>query len=105
MRRSRGKVGKCHLCGTVGPLSFEHVPPKAAFNNRPVIAYGFDEAIKAGPEQPKGGRIRQRGAGAYTLCNRCNNNTGKWYGRFFAGWARFGMEVLRRTQGRGCRIE
>jgi len=80
-------------------LSFEHVPPRAAFNNRPIVAYAFNEAIKAGPESPHGGRIQQRGAGAYTLCGRCNNNTGGWYGRHYANWAHRGLDVLFRAGG------
>jgi hypothetical protein len=29
--------GVCHLCGVFGPLTFEHVPPRAAFNDRGVL--------------------------------------------------------------------
>lgn len=29
--------GVCNICGNYGKLSFEHVPPKGAFNDRPVI--------------------------------------------------------------------
>jgi hypothetical protein len=29
-RGGKTKEGKCHLCGNVGPLSFEHVPPQGA---------------------------------------------------------------------------
>ena len=28
-------IGKCALCGRIGELSFEHIPPKAAFNSTP----------------------------------------------------------------------
>jgi hypothetical protein len=31
----RTKNGRCHICGNVGELSFEHVPPEKAFNNKP----------------------------------------------------------------------
>ncbi|MGH7228400.1 MAG: hypothetical protein ACREIH_04220 [Nitrospiraceae bacterium] len=99
MARSRENRGVCRLCGTEGPLSFEHVPPRAAFNNRPVIAYGFDEAIKAGPESPAKGRIQQRGAGAYTLCVRCNNDTGRWYGNHYADWTHGALTTLVRARG------
>ena len=33
------------------------------------------------------GKKAQRGSGAYTLCARCNNDTGAWYGPAFAAWA------------------
>src|SRR5438552_9354996 len=99
MGRSREVIGVCHLCGTEGRLSFEHVPPKAAFNNRPVVAYGFEEAIKAGPENSGKGRIQQRGAGAYTLCGKCNNDTGRWYGKHYAAWTYGALTTFIRARG------
>ena len=30
-------IGTCRLCGARGELTFEHVPPKAAFNDRGVL--------------------------------------------------------------------
>lgn len=78
------KNGICHLCGIDGPLTFEHVPPEAAFNDARVLEAdiyrlaGASDLIKE-IEQPKG-RYNQRGAGRHTLCAPCNNNTGRWYG-------------------------
>ena len=95
---SRKKVeGTCHICGTHGRLSFEHVPPKSAFNNQRVVRIGLDQAINTGPYDRPKGRIEQRGAGAYTLCESCNNNTGSWYAPAFAGWCLQGAKVLIRT--------
>ncbi len=96
---ARKKVeGNCHICGTYGKLSFEHVPPKSAFNNRRVVRVGIDKAIAVGPYDNKiTGRIEQRGAGDYTLCERCNNNTGRWYARSFAHWCVQGATVLIKT--------
>jgi hypothetical protein len=42
------------------------------------------------------GQTEQRGSGAYTLCARCNNNTGAWYGPEYAHWAKQGLERLLR---------
>lgn len=65
---ARKKVeGTCLICGTYGKLSFEHVPPKSAFNNREVVKVGLDKAITVGPYDKIKGRIEQRGAGDYTL--------------------------------------
>ena len=36
MRRD-AQSGICHICGSDGPLSFEHVPPKLAFNEKPIL--------------------------------------------------------------------
>jgi hypothetical protein len=101
MRKPRKVDGICHLCGSHGKLSFEHVPPRAAFNDRPVRLYSFDEVMALGPGQtPKSrGRIQQRGVGGRTLCNRCNNLTGHWYGSHFVSWCYQGMELLQRTRG------
>jgi hypothetical protein len=96
------KIGLCRLCGIYGPLSREHVPPRAAFNDKPVWtarvaelfgAKDFDSFISARSEQD------QRGAGGYTLCKKCNNDTGAWYAPFFISWAHQGMEYLIKAHG------
>jgi len=55
--------------------------------------------MERGTRGPRG-RPKQRGAGAYTLCPRCNNNTGSWYGPAFVEWCHDGMTILRRSEGR-----
>lgn len=99
---SRKKVeGICHLCGAFGPLSFEHVPPRAAFNDRPVLLQTIEQAMEHGLSNVgRRGRVSQRGAGGYTLCGRCNNKTGRWYGSRFAAWCHQGLETLARTEGK-----
>jgi hypothetical protein len=95
---SRKKVtGICHICGANGPLSFEHIPPEKAFNYRPVIGVQFEDAIKLGPGSEIRGPIQQKGVGAYTLCGKCNNNTGSWYGTYFVDWCYQGLELLLRA--------
>ncbi len=44
------REGTCHICGCYGPLSFEHIPPHAAFNDRPVIRVEFEQAMSLGPD-------------------------------------------------------
>lgn len=89
--------GTCHLCGTWGPLSFEHVPPRSAFNEVAVREVAIDAMFEQKTGQKPTGRVSQRGAGAYTLCEPCNNRTGKWYGGSFAGWCVQGADVLVRS--------
>jgi hypothetical protein len=55
--------------------------------------------IRPGDAPKTKGTISQRGAGAYTLCSRCNNLTGHWYGSHFVSWCYQGMELLQRTGG------
>jgi hypothetical protein len=89
--------GICQICGNEGQLTFEHVPPEAAFNNRRVITLRFRETITLGPDSEIRGPINQRGAGDYTLCSKCNNLTGHWYGKGFVNWCYEGMEYLMKT--------
>jgi len=98
MRRKRPE-GICHICGQYGPLSFEHIPPSAAFNDRRVISVKFEEAIQLGPDEVAKGPIQQRGAGSHTLCDKCNNDTGSWYGNQFVAWCYQGMDILIRSGG------
>jgi hypothetical protein len=89
-------AGKCHLCGVTGPLTWEHVPPEAAYNHHPVVRAAQNQMLKPELWDGQRGRKEQRGSGAYTLCARCNNNTGAWYGSEYADWARQGLERLQR---------
>jgi len=94
------QIGECHICGRVGPLSFEHVPPRKAFNDRPVIRARFEDLLGIGPDEPIRGEYQQRGMGDYTLCPGCNNKTGGWYGSEFVKWCYQGFDILLRAQGR-----
>ncbi len=52
--------GNCHICGRFGPLSYEHVPPRAAFNEHPVIAmdvHAAGDAVNGLP--PRGHKLNQ----------------------------------------------
>ena len=80
----------------VGPLSWEHVPPEAAYNTQSVVRAAQEQMLK--PERWDGtrGHLEQRGSGGFTLCERCNNNTGAWYAKEYVRWARQGLERLAR---------
>lgn len=83
--------GQCHLCGSVGPLTFEHVPPSAAFNDHRVLEADIHKLIGSdllSDLKKPTGKINQRGSGKFTLCERCNNNTGSWYGGAYVEFAR-----------------
>jgi hypothetical protein len=72
--------GVCHLCGTSGPLTFEHVPPRAAFNEHRVLEADIQKLIGS---DLLADLKNQRGSGKYTLCGQCNNLTGRWYGHSY----------------------
>ena len=99
---ARKKVfGNCHICGKPAKLSFEHVPPQAAFNNCPVVGKHIIDLINKDPDYyfDSKGHKSQRGAGAYTLCPKCNNNTGRWYGGAFANFAYQSLDTLKHAKG------
>lgn len=81
------KRKKCHLCGKITELTYEHVPPRKAFNDHRVfLHWGKDVFGRENfPWDFSGlkGNQRQRGVGWYTLCGKCNNNTGRWYAPAF----------------------
>jgi hypothetical protein len=85
----------CHLCGAIESLSYEHVPPKSAFNAEAVRYYLGEDLFR---EDSHASQIhyheQQKGAGGYTLCKRCNNMTGKHYVPSFADFYRWGAKVL-----------
>ncbi len=89
MRHSKGK-DICHICGKGTKLTREHVPPQSAFNDNPMVLQNIKDYLykKAGKTQLKDGFC------VYTLCNECNNNTGRWYGKAFAEFCRKGMDVM-----------
>jgi hypothetical protein len=84
-------------------LSFEHVPPKAAFNDRGVFQAKIDDLL-AGKWLPgetlTGAKHLQRGAGRHTLCAKCSNDTGAWYGTAYVDFARQAMALLVRSKGK-----
>jgi hypothetical protein len=95
-------VGTCCICGAQGELSFEHVPPAAAFNDRRIFEANIN-ALLAGKWSPgermEDGKYKQRGAGRYSLCGKCNNDTGGWYGTPYVDVARQAMIRLQASDG------
>ncbi len=78
--------GKCAICGTNGPLSKEHVPPQKAFNDRSFISVPHKSAENLRYDQKPRAKPMQGGVHYYSICQRCNNNTGSWYGNDYVAW-------------------
>jgi len=88
---------RCRLCGEERPLTFEHIPPRAAYNRGRVSMLGIEAwlAHDADPDGPAPKRrIQQRGSGAYSLCAECNNLTGRLYVPELRAWVQAGAEGL-----------
>lgn len=94
------QIGICALCLEERELTFEHIPPRRAFNNRPAVAhtvYGLTLAstIKRDPPLLK----RPRGLGQHALCTLCNGQTAALYGDAFADWTFQCLSYADRIQG------
>ena len=100
MARRKHIIGTCHICGEQTKLSFEHVPPQAAFNDRPIVLAHIEKLIKKEDDLDNfSGKTHQRGAGGYTLCEKCNSLTGGWYGSDFVDWTYQVAKVLLNAKG------
>jgi hypothetical protein len=87
--------GRCHLCGEEKGLTYEHVPARSTFNQEPVEMFGLESWLSRAPDgEMSGGELKERGAGAYTLCYRCNTEiTGDHYVAELKRWTAAGMRV------------
>lgn len=79
--------GICHLCGLFGELSFEHVPPDKAFNNKGLLFSDINLELEIDRDRVVNIE-RRKGLGAYTLCKTCNNWTGRVYASSFIEWVK-----------------
>lgn len=75
---------QCHICGKITKLSYEHIPPRAAFNKIPrkmvklgLISHNTQNDWSLTEKKYKS---FQQGIGDYTLCEKCNSLTGSMYG-------------------------
>lgn len=101
--------GKCALCGKECELTFEHIPPRAAFNSTRAKAISGDKIMGNDDRMPWNiaglpYQNQQRGMGRYTLCRECNNNTGTWYGDEYnqfahTAWSLLHNDVVLKAQG------
>ena len=84
----------CRICLERDADSFEHVPPRKAFNDEPSRRYTLADWFAREEGGLAAGHLEQRGAGGAVLCQRCNNNTGSWYGSELVHAARAGARIL-----------
>ena len=92
-------IGKCALCGKTDNISYEHIPPKAAFNSSRAKLITLNTLLKEKNKYPWDTKglpyiSQQSGAGLFSLCEKCNNITGKWYGAAYQSFAEKGMGVV-----------
>lgn len=62
------KFGKCNICGNIGPLTEDHVPPQGC--TRPTKVFVRNLAQKLHGQQ---GKYLGKGIKFKTICSKCNN--------------------------------
>jgi hypothetical protein len=77
-------TGTCALCGTYGPLTRTHVPPRAAGNNQPSATMGTRQSEGLSRVQP--GTFREGGTWKWCLCVSCNGAAGRFDEEFIRWW-------------------
>lgn len=75
----------CRLCGNWAAMTFEHIPPKSAFNDSRVVIKPVDQLIRLPTSEYENvkGHASQGGVGGYSLCGPCNNFIGTKYGQSY----------------------
>lgn len=94
--------GKCCICGENKKLTYEHIPPRGAFNDKCSKVYNI-EAITSAildesrlPWEYDGLKYeqQQQGTGMFNLCGSCNSYTGKYYGNEYIKFVKGILYIL-----------
>jgi len=96
--------GICRICKEKKELTFEHIPPRSAFNKNSrffVINsteyYQNFEKYSTKKLKPKS-KIEQGGLGEHCLCEDCNNFLGSNYVREYKKFAKIAMSIISTCQ-------
>lgn len=89
--------GICRICKKRSKLSFEHIPPKAAFNKYTKFrSIPFLEYVQNSHKEdynPKA-KLQQGGLGDYCLCRNCNSFLGNNYVPDYFKMAQVGKSIF-----------
>ena len=100
--------GRCALCGKEGELTFEHIPPRKAFNWFPQRTISGDTWLNSVSDPLRKPwdvedlqyNNLQRGLGAHSLCQKCNNFTGARYGNEYVRFANGLHSLMEKEQAK-----
>ena len=98
MGRHKKTYGTCRLCGVKKELTYEHVPPRAAFNkNTQFVSIDFMKYVQSEDviNNPPKGKKKQGGIGYNSLCGECNSFLGSNYVPAYVEWANVGYNIIR----------
>lgn len=92
--------GICKLCKEHKKLTFEHFPPRSAFNKNTRYSWiSTEEYLTRNPlDRKHKGIVRQGGVGRYCLCRECNTFLGINYVRSYQDWAESCMYVCQKMK-------
>ncbi len=97
MSKRKMQTGICRICKKEKQLTFEHIPPRVAFNKH-TRYYSIPMKDYLKNENPLEinikGKVQQGGHGYYSLCGECNSFLNENYVRSYAKWANIGMSLL-----------
>jgi hypothetical protein len=85
---NKKRYGRCRICQKFGRLTREHVPPASAFNDRSYLQYYSEQVSEAERLQWRTREVNASGIYVFTLCERCNNKTGRAYGGAYVEFVR-----------------
>lgn len=98
MARRKMQNGICRICKKQTELSYEHIPPKAAFNKytkfRIVPYLEYIENSHRDDYKPNS-KLQQGGIGDYCLCRNCNSFLGQNYVPDYLKMAQVGKSIFR----------
>jgi hypothetical protein len=83
---NKKRYGRCRICKKFGRLTKEHVPPASAFNEGPYREYYVNQVNKAEMLQWTSKEVNANGVWVFSLCETCNNKTGKAYAPDYAAF-------------------
>jgi hypothetical protein len=98
MSRRKMQNGICRICKRRTELSFEHIPPKAAFNKytkfRSIPFLEYVENSHKEDYKPTA-KLQQGGLGEYCLCRSCNSFLGNNYVPEYFKMTQIGISVFK----------
>jgi hypothetical protein len=87
--------GRCRICGKNEPLTQEHIPPRKSGNAGRIAKHTLDNWLIANDVTELGrGKVQQKGIYGYTLCDKCNSNTGALYGGEYQHWRKLAQHLI-----------
>jgi hypothetical protein len=100
MKKKKTILGICRICKERKELTFEHIPPRSAFNKSSryftidsTEYYQNFEQYNNNEMKPKS-KLEQGGLGEYCLCEDCNGFLGSKYVREYKKFAEIAMSII-----------